>query len=391
MNEYRHSAKDLAFVDAIEQDLINRVKHNKHSVEKMAAKFGIENKNLIKELTELSIVRIARSIAQDNEFTAHEKYIQIVDLYEHQVNLSHRTSESMLLQQYSTPAPIGFLIGYYVLNENISLNGNGYKSFKNIAMSDKAFKDKYGVNAGERKHTQSHSSVIPSKQYLEPSAGNGLLTIAIKQNQVFVNELDDVRNANLKTQGFAQVYRFDASRNYAIDSNFYRLFDGIMTNPPFNSLDNDVIFGEGNDKFPIKTLDHVMCLRALDSMKDTGRAAMIIGGHTNWDELGRIQAGKNRIFFNYLYRYYNVDDVINIDGKKLYSKQGTGFNVRMILVNGRKYKPEGAAPLKQRHDTVVYTFNELWERVALSMNSQVPNKGNLSARLQQLKSEILMT
>ena len=126
-------------------------------------------------------------------------------------------------------------------------------------------------------------------------------------------------------------------------------------------------------------------------MKDTGRAAMIIGGHTNWDELGRIQAGKNRIFFNYLYRYYNVDDVINIDGKKLYSKQGTGFNVRMILVNGRKYKPEGAAPLKQRHDTVVYTFNELWERVALSMNSQVPNKGNLSARLQQLKSEILMT
>ena len=371
MSEFIHTENNFAFVNAIESDLINRVKHSKITVEKLAAKFGIENKNIIKELTELAIVRIARSIAQDYNLTNHEKYVLIVDLYNNQVNLSHRTSESIMLQQYSTPAPIGYLAGLFVLGENSSLSGNGYKAFRKIALSDKEFKKKYGVNPGETDHTQKHPNYSFNKKYLEPSAGNGLLTIALNPQSVIVNELDDVRNANLKTLGFAQVYRFDATKNFAVENNFFEQFDGIITNPPFGSLETEVTYGTGSDKFPIKTLDHLMCLRSLDCMKSTGRAAMIIGGHTNWDELGRIQAGKNRIFFNYLYRYYNVDDVINIDGHKLYSRQGTAFDVRLILVNGRKYKPEGAAPLKQSHDTTVYSFDELWERVMLSMGNEV--------------------
>ena len=44
---------------------------------------------------------------------------------------------------------------------------------------------------------------------------------------------------------------------------------------------------------------------------------------------GRITSGKNRIFFNYLYSRYHVADVINIDGHKLYSRQGTSFDVRL--------------------------------------------------------------
>ena len=384
MKTFEHTEKDLAFVDAVEIDLIKRVKHSKPTVEKLAARFGIENKNLIKELTELAIVRIAKGIAHKNTLTIKEKYIQIVDLYRHQVNLSHRTSESILLQQYSTPAPIGYLMGIYVLNENNALNGNGYK----------AFKTKWGVNVGERKPTQIDSP--PARQYLEPSAGNGLLTVALNPQDVIVNELDDVRNANLTTQGFAQVLRFDASKDYANDSNYYRHFIGIITNPPFGSLEHDIIFGKGNDKFPIKTLDHVMCLRALDCMDSTGRAAMIIGGHTTWDDRGRIQAGKNRIFFNYLYRYYFVDDVINIDGKKLYSRQGTAFNVRLLLVKGRKYEAEGVAPLKQIHDTVVDSFSELWDRVMLSMdNTEIPDNTDktmrvvaLSKRFQQIREQL---
>ena len=38
-------------------------------------------------------------------------------------------------------------------------------------------------------------------------------------------------------------------------------------------------------------------------------------------------------------------DVININGAKLYSRQGTSFDVRLILIDGRKELPFGAAPI----------------------------------------------
>lgn len=392
MGTYTHTEKEIAFVDAMEQDFIGKVKHSKTTVEKKAAKFGIDNKNLIKELTELAICRIARHIARYDLSSVSEKYDKIVELYQNQVNLSQRTSESIRLQQYSTSAPIGYLMGVYVQGETTGLSGNGYKAFRKIAMSDSAFEKKWGVKAGEPDHTQAHPNYASNKKlYFEPSAGNGLLTVALDPKYVYVNELDDIRNANLETLDFAKVTEFDASKNYAIEHNYYRFFDGIITNPPFGSLLAPVNYGENGDKFPIDTLDHLMSLRALDCMKDNGRAAIIIGGHTNWDEHGRIQAGKNRIFFNYLYRYYNVDDVINIDSKKLYSRQGTGFNVRLILINGRKYKAEGVAPLKQSHDTVVHSFDELWDRVMLSMKIMPKQKQvvDLKAQLQEMKQMLM--
>jgi len=115
-----------------------------------------------------------------------------------------------------------------------------------------------------------------------------------------------------------------------------------------------------------------MALRALDTMKDNGRAAIIIGGHTEYDKEGRITAGKNRIFFVYLYKHYNVMDVINISGSHLYSRQGTSFNVRLILIDGRKETPSGFPPLIEKtmpanetdSPTPVTDFNTLWDRVS---------------------------
>ena len=34
-------------------------------------------------------------------------------------------------------------------------------------------------------------------------------------------------------------------------------------------------------------------------------------------------------------------DIIPIDGKSLYSRNGTGYNVRMILIDGRRRDAEG--------------------------------------------------
>ena len=61
------------FVNRMEYDLQRNVSHNKISVEKIAAYFGITNKNEVKELTELAIVNRARLLAH-SEGTVKERF-----------------------------------------------------------------------------------------------------------------------------------------------------------------------------------------------------------------------------------------------------------------------------------------------------------------------------
>jgi predicted RNA methylase len=314
--------KERQFSEELYYDTKSGVKHNKTSLEKAAKKYGITEPNLVKEIAELTIYGLAREIATNSNLSEEKQYDEIVELYKSQVNLSHRTSESILMQQYSTPAPIGFLAGLFC-------------KF-----------DKQGL-------------------YFEPSAGNGLLTVAGSPSNFIVNELDNTRNRNLKTIGFKEVLKQDATLPF---TGFEKKFDAVITNPPFGSTE---VVKYGNTD--IKSLEQLMALRAIDCMKDAGRAAIIVGGHQTFDKEGRIQAGKNRTFFVYLYKHYNVVDVINIDGHALYSRQGTAFNTRLILINGRKETPAGFPPLIEKpipnteinSYTPVSDFNTLWERVSL--------------------------
>jgi len=329
------------FLQHILRELDAGAKHNKKSIEKIAASYMISDKTQVKEYTELAIVLKARELAHVEE-SIPDRYFRIVALYKQQVNLSHRTSQSVMLQQYSTPAPISFLAGMFV----------------NADQDVSAF---------------------------EPSAGNGLLTISAHPRNVVVNEIDSLRRSNLLDQGYSQVLSQDATRPF---KGFEKKFDAVITNPPFGVLDQPVKY----DTFPIRVLDHLMALRALDTMRDDGKAAIIIGGHTQWDSKGRIQGGKNRIFFNYLYSRYHVRDVINIDGHKLYSRQGTSFDVRLILIAGRKPKTSGAAPLRNDNDVVVDSFEGLFERVMNVREERTMKKLNpleLEAEALALELELL--
>lgn len=334
-------ANTTLFLQHIRRELDASANHNKRSIEKIAASYQITDKTQVKEFTELAIVLKARTFAHLEESIA-DRYFRIVGLYKQQVNLSHRTSQSVLLQQYSTPAPISFLAGIFVnADQDISI--------------------------------------------FEPSAGNGLLTIAANPNNVVVNEIDSLRRSNLIDQGYKQVLSHDATQPF---KGFEKKFDAVITNPPFGVLNKPIKY----ETFPIRVLDHLMALRALDTMRDDGKAAIIIGGHTQWDSKGRIQSGKNRIFFNYLYSRYNVLYVINIDGHKLYSRQGTSFDVRLILINGRKSKPSGAAPLKKAEDEVVDSFEGLFERVMMvreERKQKVMNTLELEAEALALELELL--
>ena len=343
-------SKSNKFVELIESDLKSKKSHNKKSVEKLASSFGITDKTEVKELTELAIVKRARELAHTGG-TTRERFDAIVELYHSQVNLSHRTSQSILLQQYSTPAPIGYLAGVFCGIDKSSVNS----------------------------------------LFFEPSAGNGLLTIAGNAKDFIVNEIGDTRNRNLQTQGYLKVTNQDATKPFR---DYIRKFDAILTNPPFGNSEKEMLWAT----FPIRPLEHIMALTALDCMKYSGKAAIIIGGHTRWDDKGRIQAGKQRIFFNYLYSRYNVADVINIDGGKLYSRQGTSFDVRLILINGRKQTPSGAAPVFNAvKDVEVKTFDDLFERVmdAKEIFTDTNNKEtnmqslNLEAEALALEMELL--
>lgn len=303
-----------------EKQLVDELKNgkifdvrNKVQLEKIAARYGIKDKRQVKEIGELSLYFEAR---QAIEGKPPEKQYQIlVDLYKKQPNFSHRSSTTFILQQYSTPLPIAYLAGWFVSQGN---PGN----------------------------------------YFEPSAGNGFLTIALNPADVTVNEIDDVRNRMLQSIPFNEITQFDA-RN--IPLNYHRKFNGMITNPPFGKVDKaDFQTYEG---YTLKNLDHVMAVEALKTIKDNGKAAIIVGGHNEYDQHGRPRTGKNWIFLNYLYHHYYVTDIINISGKKLYSKQGTAFDVRLILIYGRKSRPAGFAPTKSDKDNPVLSFEDLGKRV----------------------------
>lgn len=318
------SSGEKEFVQQVQLELERNEKHNKRSIEKLASKFGITDKTDIKELTELAIVNVCRKIANDKNTSDYEKYLSILETYRNQVILSHRTSISILLQQYSTASPIAFLAGLYVKNGAQHYQG----------------------------------------QIFEPTAGNGMMTIAFRPEQCTVNEIDDTRYKNLLTQGFRKATQINAIYNTPNEK-----FDGVITNPPFGAVDpRDYL--KIDNKYILKDLDHILSYYALNNLKSDGRCAIIIGGHTHYDSEGRVQAGKNRVFLSYLYRYFKVDDVININGD-LYSRQGTSFDIRLILISGVKQIPEGFAPLKeQARSEVINTFEELYERVTSNFSQE---------------------
>lgn len=318
------SYQDAVFFKEVTLLLERHERKDKRFMEKLAASVSIFDKTKVKELIELAIVSRGRWLAHQPNLDAPERFENIVRLYESQMSLSHRTSQSMLLQQYSTPAPIGYLAGLYC-GVNEFNKGNG-------------------------------------KLLFEPSAGNGLLTIAAEPSSCIVNEIDGIRNHHLTVQGYHSVHRVDATKDFAktIDKSFYRKFHAIITNPPFGYA------GKGFEinGYPIATLEHLMAIRALETMRDTGKAAIIIGGHSRYDGKGRLEKGPQRIFFNYLYAHYHVEDVIPINGSKLYSRQGTSFDTRLILINGRKKQVQGAAPVHDpERDQQVSDYEILFQRV----------------------------
>lgn len=271
----------------------------------------------MQELVELAMTNETRLIAEsyiNGDATKQKQgYDTIVDMYNMQPLLNARDSTRFERQQYSTPTPFGYVMGQFI---------------------------KYGKTV---------------ESVLEPSAGNGALTIAFPANTVHVNDIDERRLENLRTLGYAQVTNQDALIP------FEGSVDAVLTNPPFGSTTAKE-FDYGQIK--ISSLEGLMAINALESMKDNGRAAIVIGGNTSYRDNGAMQS-KDMKLFAYLYSHYNVVDVINLNGD-MYKRNGTKYDVRIILINGRKTGPFKliAPPVKSKaRAEQINSFEELYNRV----------------------------
>ena len=228
--------------------------------------------------------------------TLSDTYDRLVDLYQRQPILGTRTSSSIEKQQYSTPAPLSYLAGKLA-----------------------------GIDA--------------SKTVYEPTAGRGALLMLADPAKVIANELDPKRAADLAEQGY------NTTQHDASDYQPTQQVDVVISNPPFGTRKGE----NGPDKFqigavdtPITTaeIDQAISWKALEAMKDDGKAVLIIGSQLG-DQAERQKRyntlNARRYFFN-LYRQYHVTQHFTVDGD-LYSRQGAKYPVDVIVIEGRKQQP----------------------------------------------------
>ena len=289
---------------------------------------------LLQELVEDGLVRAAREVAERHGSDSKETYDLICKLYEMQPTIAARSSNRIKMQQYSTPLPMAWNAARFVMT--------GKKDGK----------------------------------VLEPTAGNGMLVFAIPAGQVHANELDGTRLANLREQGFAQVTQQDAVEPFEGG----KQYDVVIANPPFGK--REAVDYDGK---LISGLDPQITLNALASMKDDGKAVIIIGGNMEYAKNGAINNMKP--FFTYLYDHYNVKGVVDMDGS-LYAKQGTTYPTRMILIDGRRSDEERAQsavypPVQSKAIRKADSFETLYDIIDEVINSKEKTNGTEILRSQQ--------
>ena len=307
---------------------------------KRAAALGMEVDNdgrtdiLLQELVEDGLVRAAREVVEQHGRDSRESYDLICKLYEMQPTIAARSSNRIKMQQYSTPLPMAWNAAHFAMS--------GKKNGK----------------------------------VLEPTAGNGMLVFAVPANQVHANELDETRLDNLREQGFAEVTQQDAVEPFEGG----KQYDVVIANPPFGKRE-----AVNYDGKLIPGLDPQITLNALSSMKDDGKAAIIIGGNMEYGSNGGLKSMKP--FFTYLYDHYNVKGVVDMDGK-LYAKQGTTYPTRMILIDGRRSDEERAQtavypPVESKAIRRAESFDDLYEIVNEVLNSKEKTNGTEILRSKQ--------
>jgi predicted RNA methylase len=287
---------------------------------------------MIEESIESGIVKAARDIVRQGK-NAAVTFDALVDLYKRQPKLAQRTSTSIEMQAYSTPAPMAFIAS--------TLAGIAPDSTTTV---------------------------------YEPTAGTGMLLMNAEPANITANELQTSRMVLLSSiYAGADLRNGDAMLDTPPSG-----VDVVIANPPFGKVKD----ADGRNKewgFEGSTgttteVDHAISMRALSAMADNGRAVLIVGGHQG-DADARKQSyrtPKNRAFWKKLYDNYNVTEHFTLDGG-LYSRQGAGWPVDVVVIEGRSASQK-ALPMKEA-PTLYGAWDELKGRVDGRLDSLDPRGG----------------
>ncbi|HEY9877598.1 MAG TPA: strawberry notch C-terminal domain-containing protein, partial [Leptolyngbyaceae cyanobacterium] len=276
----------------------------------------------IEEAIEQSLILYADGLIKKGA-NPLETYRGLVDLYKRQPRLGSRTSESILLQQYSTPIPLGYL-GAVVAG---------------VSQEDLCY---------------------------EPTAGHGSLTLGCDRNRTQVNEISPSRFQFLERRGFQKATNEDAL-SYSPESTF----SYISINPPFskNQERENFVVQIGKDSFYTPYREQAIVLKALSRLRDNGKAFLILPGfresywHSREDQY---DTGKTPPFYTFLYEHFQVVNHISLTSE-LYERQGTGFPVDLIWIKGR-----GHSKLPMPYERTPVCFNSFEALEELIQNRPLP-------------------
>ena len=297
---------------------------------KFAADMGADlDAKALEEAIEVALVMRAREIVADGIEKKHGRiavYSALVALYNQQPNLAQRTSTSVESQAYSTPAPLAWVAAIM-------------------------------AKAG------------PKAKVYEPAAGNGMLLLAASPENIVANEIQAARRANLRLIfGRAATLTGNDAVEWDPRGRVGPGFDAVVTNPPFGPLPDGRLV-KLVDGPPTAKIDHAIAWRALRTMKDDGRAVILIAGTR---PMGQTQKREDfyrelrtMTWFRELYAQYNVVDHFTIDGK-LYSRQGAGWPVDVIVIHGR-----GKSALKLPTVAAPRVYGS-WDQLGEVLNGKVP-------------------
>ncbi len=281
------------------------------------------------EAVEAGITLAARRVAEGrNEERAFWRLLN--EIYANQPSLNAKTSTSKINQAFSTPAPLAYVASRL-------------------------------------------ADVAGGKIIYEPSAGHGMLLLESKSDQtVQANEIDPARRDRMEhviDAGFI-ITGEDGTTHVPSQSP-----DRVIANPPFGS----VMLGDGtNVRYQTAAgettaIDHAIMLQSLESMTPEGRAAFIIGGppktvksdQARRDFYGK---GKSAAFFKHLHDNFGVVDHFTVAGE-LYEKQGAGWPVDVIVIQGRQ--PSRTALPSAKAPRMLSTWGEIFQTTQLTDEQRI--------------------
>lgn len=295
---------------------------------------GTEAAKQADEAIETAVVLAGREMVQSGRKQGRSSAVifdRLLSLYNAQPNLAVRSSTSMRDQAYSTPVPLA-----YVASE---LAGITYET-----------------------------------KVLEPTAGNGMLLVGAATGKATANELNPKRAAMLDAIGFKAKTDNAATGTLAQAKSQ----DAVIANPPFGVTKDEngnTIIYDVTPTYGTREVDHAIVFKSLETMKDDGRAVLIVGGvQAEGDEARRedYRGKSKRTFYFNLYDKYNVVDHFSINGD-MYSKQGASYPVDVIVIHGRGKSARDlpAADLPK----VINSYDELKEK--LNEAGRVGTAGNV--------------